>query len=372
MALKLFGDHPRSSMRTSYAVVVYLACLLAAATALLPLLEVDWWWVRIGDFPRLQLLIAYLVVMLLLLPLIRRPLGIVALVGMVFACGIQLVWIHSYLPIATKQVQDARRHDLNNRLRLMSTNVLQTNTRYQALLDSVAKHSPDVLVLCEVDQRWIEALKPLEQSFAFHLLQPQDNGYGIAFYSNLRVLSAEVRHFVKQDIPSIDARVQLPSGTEVRIFAVHPNPPRPGEDTTKRDAETVLVGREAKATDVPVIVMGDLNDVGWSSTTDLFQEVSGLLDPRVGRGFYSTFDADSWIWRYPLDYLFHSDEFRLVKLAVLEHVGSDHFPLLVELSYEPDAAAVQEGPDLDPGDQQDAQESVEAAKEIDPASPSPE
>lgn len=186
------------------------------------------------------------------------------------------------------------------------------------------------------------------------------------------MLSAEVRYFVKQDIPSIDARVQLRSGVEIRIFAVHPNPPRPGEDTTKRDGEMVLVGREAKQADTPVIVMGDLNDVGWSSTTNLFQEVSGLLDPRVGRGFYSTFDASSRIWRYPLDYLFHSSEFRLMKLAVLEHIGSDHFPLLVELSYEPDAANVQQGPSLDPGDQQDAKESVEAAREIDPGSPSPE
>ena len=50
------------------------------------------------------------------------------------------------------------------------------------------------------------------------------------------------------------------------------------------------------------------------------------------------------MFRFPLDHVFHSSHFKLVELRRLEHVGSDHFPVLVELSYEPEAQAEQSEP----------------------------
>jgi endonuclease/exonuclease/phosphatase (EEP) superfamily protein YafD len=71
----------------------------------------------------------------------------------------------------------------------------------------------------------------------------------------------------------------------------------------------------------------------------LFQKISGLLDPRIGRGFYNTFHALQPFLRFSLDHLFHSQEFRVRRLQVLPDIGSDHFPFFVSLSYEPDAMA---------------------------------
>jgi hypothetical protein len=42
------------------------------------------------------------------------------------------------------------------------------------------------------------------------------------------------------------------------------------------------------------------------------------------------------LFRYPLDHIFYSKEFGLITLQKLEHIGSDHFPLLIRLNYEPD------------------------------------
>ena len=343
-----------------------LACVILSITAFLPLLLVDWWWVRIGDFPRLQLLVAYIVVLLAIIPFRKRLTAKFAAVALCAGIGIQLFWIFPYLTIASNEVETAQSQDSEKRLRILTANVLQKNTNAAAVLELIDREQPDIVVLCEVNQRWISDLSPLERTYSYHLTHPLDNTYGIAFYSNLRVKSAEVRGLVKKEIPSIDATILLRSGKEVRLFAVHPNPPRPGEDTTKRDAELGRVGREVSK-NRSAIVLGDLNDVGWSRTTNLFQEVSGLLDPRKGRGLFATYDATSWIWRYPLDYLFVSDDFRLSEIRTLPYIGSDHFPLLVELSYEPEAEVTQEGPSLDAGDQEDAAEAVQSAREKHPS-----
>lgn len=88
-----------------------------------------------------------------------------------------------------------------------------------------------------------------------------------------------------------------------------------------------------------------------------------MLDPRKGRGLYPTFNAMSWIWRYSLDDLFHSDDFQVVLLRTLPPIGSDHLPLPVVLSYKPDAEATQTAPELDAGDRKDAEKAVEAFRE---------
>ncbi len=342
--------------------VLLLISTILIVTAFAPLLPVNWWWVRMGDFPRVQLLIAYLAWLVVLGFQYRQPYVKPAAILLVVGICIQLYWIFPYLPIAPHEVEGAKSQDPDVRIRILTANVLQDNEDASAVLRTIEEQSPDVVVLCEVNQRWIDDLAPLREQFEFHVEHPLENKYGLAMYSKLEIVSSEIRAMVKETIPSIDAMIQLRSGQPVRLFVIHPNPPRPGEDTTKRDAELVLVGREVRGSQ-SVVVLGDMNDVGWSRTTDLFQAVSGLLDPRKGRGLYPTYNAKSWIWRYPLDHMFHSDDFRVVSLQTLSSIGSDHLPLSVVLSYEPDAEPSQSAPDLDEGDREDAAEAVESLKQ---------
>lgn len=102
-----------------------------------------------------------------------------------------------------------------------------------------------------------------------------------------------------------------------------------------------FIKKEAKQEAGAVIVAGDFNDVAWSETTALFREVSGFLDPRRGMGFYNTFHAKIPIFRRPLDHILHSNHFKLSKIERVGKVNSDHFPMYVELSYEPDEKSEQ-------------------------------
>jgi endonuclease/exonuclease/phosphatase (EEP) superfamily protein YafD len=182
-------------------------------------------------------------------------------------------------------------------------------------------------------------------------------------YSRLPLAEKRIRFLLLDRVPSMTCRVHLPNGESFRFYGVHPLPPGVAVDSTQRDAELVLIGRAAREEGEPAIVAGDLNDVAWSYTTRLFQKVSGMLDPRVGRGLYSTFHAGWPFLRWPLDHLFHSPDFRFVALERLPAFGSDHFAILAELSYEPDRAGAQEPPRLEEEDREAVSEKIGEARD---------
>jgi endonuclease/exonuclease/phosphatase (EEP) superfamily protein YafD len=348
-------------MRMTAAVMLSTIALLPT---LLPLSSVDWWWVRIWDFPRLQLAILYLLGLGLLWMAADKSWRRIALAGaLALAFLYQLTWIVPYLPLAPVQTQAATGADAKASIRIFIANVLMTNRAVDRLRTLIEHADPDVLILTEPDAWWEEQLQGLAQSFLYRTSHPLDNTYGMILYSRLPLVQPGVRFLVEPDIPSIHTRLRLRSDALVELIAVHPRPPQPAVDTAERDAELVLVGRQAKASRAPTIVAGDLNDVGWSQTTQLFQQVSGLLDPRRGRGLYATYHADYPVLRYPLDHLFHSREFRLRRMAVLGHFGSDHFPLLVELSYEPEHQGEQELPRADGAERRQAEEKLDRVRE---------
>jgi endonuclease/exonuclease/phosphatase (EEP) superfamily protein YafD len=213
-------------------------------------------------------------------------------------------------------------------------NVYQDNRDVRSCIQAVETHDPDLVLLVEIDAWWKSELdKHLQGIYAYQVAKPLPNTYGIVLYSKFELIDAEIKFLVQPDVPSIHTKVKLPSGQIFKLYGLHPQPPVPTENprSTERDAEILMVAKEAKKLKVPVIVAGDMNDVAWSYTTELFLKVSKLLDPRRGRGFYNTFHARYWFLRWPLDHIFCSSHFQLAGLECLPSIGSDHFPIMIEL-----------------------------------------
>lgn len=343
---------------------MYSAFLIATVTllvpTLLPMLRHDAWWVRSFDFPRLQLCCLLLVLLLLeLLALdVREPVAIV-LPAVTFAClGYQAWWILPYTRLFPVEVKMTKNRNNRTRIRLITANVLASNRNAEKLLEIVHTFDPDILVTLESNMWWQERLDLLEEEYPFTIKCPSENLYGMHVYSRFVLQQRRTEYLVAPHIPSMHAMVVLPSGDEVRVHFIHPEPPSPQykKDSSERDAELVVVAKSVAKTDTPTIVTGDLNDVAWSRTTRLFRKISGLLDPRVGRGMFNTFHADHWFLRWPLDHLFHSNHFTLAEIHRLTGFGSDHFPLLAELVLETGVRDQQEGLTEDRQDSQLAEE----------------
>jgi endonuclease/exonuclease/phosphatase (EEP) superfamily protein YafD len=231
---------------------------------------------------------------------------------------------------------------------LLVSNVLMSNRHVERFIALVQAADPDIILVLEPDPWWEEQLRVLEQVYMHTVKKPLTNRYGMLLYSKLRLLNPEIKFLIKKELPSIHTEVQLPSGQQIWLHCLHPEPPSPTEaaTATKRDAELLIVGTEVQNHTQPVIVAGDLNDVAWSYTTTLFQKASGLLDPRIGRGMFNTFHANIPLMRWPLDHIFHSDHFLLVSIKRLPAFGSDHFPVYIQLSQEARAPRLQETPEV--------------------------
>lgn len=305
------------------------------------------WWVRSWDFPRLQLGLLTLLLLFVetaLLDFSQTGSWILAAVGLI-CVGYQTWWIIPYTRVFPCEVKSATQNAGNNSIAILASNVLTPNKNSAALLKLVRDYEPDILVTLETDAWWQSQLDQLREEYPYTIQCPLDNLYGIHVYSRLLLEDPQIQFLIEDDVPSMHALVHLRSGKKVQVHFLHPAPPSPTEndESTERDAELLLVAKSVANLRVPVIVAGDLNDVAWSATTRLFRKVSGLLDPRVGRGMFNSFHAKYPFIRWPLDHLFHSRHFILADIKRLPSMGSDHFPMFIKLVYVPEEGKEQEG-----------------------------
>lgn len=324
-----------------------ISTLLIGLVTLLPLSRQPHWLVRVMDFPRLQIAIlaAVLLVAQLLLLNLETRFGWV-LISITTLCLMrQLWWILPYTLLWPKEVKTCEANDPGRQISIITANVLQANRNSDALIQLVAKYRPDILVTQESDQWWEDKLKALEADMPYSIKCPLDNFYGMHVFSSLPIDNKEICYLVENDVPSIHLTATLRSGDKVRMHFLHPAPPSPTEnqESAERDAELIVVAKSIAKTAQPEIVAGDLNDVAWSTTLHLFRKISGLLDPRVGRGMFNTFHANYPWLRWPLDHLLHSRHFTLQDIRRLPAIGSDHFALFISLVFNPVRGSEQQG-----------------------------
>lgn len=364
--------HSSSKWRRAAAgVAAALLCGLAMAS-LLTLAETDTWWVRWFDFPRLQFAIGLLILLPVFLAL--RPGRSAALVlgaAALAALGYNAYKLHPYFD-ATAEPMAAAVADCegNVRLRVMVANVQERNEQAEMFRDLVGETAPDVLLVLETDAWWDKQLEPLRSRFVHEVEDvPAESGaFGMHLFSRLPLLDPEVRFLFGGFTPSIFTGIALPNGAEVRFLGLHPRPPHWSQPSTMRDAHLLAAALEARETEAPAILAGDFNAVPWERVSRRAMRIANLLDPRVGRGLYPTFSANSTLMSWPLDQVLYQDRLVLLSFEVLPAIGSDHYPVLATLCHRPGARDIQSAPDATGHELEEAAATIKEAKEMATAS----
>lgn len=216
-------------------------------------------------------------------------------------------------------------------LRLLLANVETANTDHQRIVNFIRSARPDVVVLEEVDDAWLAALQVVKKDFPFTVEEPRDDNFGIVVLSRHPMERGVVVVFPNSSIPSIEVQLRL-AGSRVTLFATHPLPPGGAYNSGSRNAQLAGIAARLAKQDSPAIVIGDLNTTPWNHFFRRLLRDAGLRDSSRGWGLQASWPTSPFYFRIPLDHCLVSPSIAVLHRELGPDIGSDHFPLLVDVA----------------------------------------
>ncbi|KKL91133.1 hypothetical protein LCGC14_1897760, partial [marine sediment metagenome] len=288
-------------MRKWISRLVALLLLIMVAATVIPMVRADLWWVRMFDFPRMQIAAA-LAVLIVLYAVLAGWRGIVVTLLSLAALGVQLLALWPYQPFAGKMVESAAQCAKEDRLRVLMVNVQRSNEDAQQVMELARDKQPDIFLVLETNERWDRDLAPLGDLFP-HKMQAIPKSatyYGMHVYATHPIEDGEFLYPFGVQTPLFVGNIAHPART-VEFLGIHPRPPQRGQPSTMRDAAVLTAARIARESGRVSIAAGDYNATPWEDTTRRALRIGGFLDPRQGRGPLVSFDAKSAWMKWPLD-----------------------------------------------------------------------
>lgn len=245
--------------------------------------------------------------------------------------------LNSILVLAVLLPAEKTAEAAGSNFRLASINVYTANLQTDLVLEFLRKADADVILLTEVNHRWITAMEPLRKEYPNLIAEPRDDNFGIALYSRHDFVSGEVISLIPGSVPSIAVTLEI-KGQQIFILGTHPLPPGSADYARRRNRQLKEISVTVRKRAEPAIVIGDLNITPWSPYfSELLQE-SGLRNSCRSKSLNGSWPAWMPFGRIPLDHCLVSSNFAVLGQTLGPDVGSDHLPLVVDLQI-PDARA---------------------------------
>lgn len=227
--------------------------------------------------------------------------------------------------LAPSLIGHARAESTPHDLRLLVSNVLTSNTEHAKLIALVHEIEPDVMILVEVSEAWVDGIQELKSVFPYRITHPRSDNFGLVMWSRFP-LDGSVE-FLDSHLPSIVATVH--AAEPFLLIATHPIPPISRHATENRDLQLHAIARLAAASKLPVVVAGDFNSAGWSPSLLKIQAAGGLRN--ASRGWVPTWPVYLFPLWVPLDHVLYSDGIGITDFHRAPSIGSDHYPIYADL-----------------------------------------
>lgn len=302
-----------------------LFCLISAASVFG---RTVWIFELLTHF-RLQYVIAG-ALLAVTLALYRRWIGAVVAVGLAAANAVPVLPYIDAPPRAASHRPDAA-------VRVMLVNLRHRFGDMDVTARLIRAEQPDIVLLTELLPAHLPALRALGDILPHRVGTPPRSIFDVVLMSRMAIASSRIRFPASRMFPVIEARLcREPGGAATCLTVIAMHAPRPefrsGEDQIK--TFTLVAERAAAVRDRRVVVMGDLNTTPYSPRFRDLARRGGLTDAAIGAPWRTT-----WISRFPpfgltLDHVLLGAALRPLGRRVADGIGSDHFPVIVDLALE--------------------------------------
>jgi endonuclease/exonuclease/phosphatase (EEP) superfamily protein YafD len=211
-------------------------------------------------------------------------------------------------------------------LTILTFNLQASNERFGDVVSYVRAVDADVVFLHEVSRPWEVAIEgaglgyELTQSRSAELIfgtlvltRPGDTVTSFGFTTG-GARAVEVHH------------------ENVAILGIHPLAPTTEERSALRNAQLGFAQEWSAEQEGPHVVVGDFNSTPWSFAFRPLQANNVRRHSQKGFGLDASFPTMSFFaFRVPIDHLLHSEELVVADRRLGPALGSDHFPLVVDL-----------------------------------------
>jgi len=219
-------------------------------------------------------------------------------------------------------------------LRVMSFNLLSNNESYNEVIEYIESVEPDLVFLHEASRPWEVAMESAD--FDYQMIRGRSDNLIFGTLVLVREDVDAVSFGFAEGQPRAISLAYQPENwpVPVKVLSSHPLAPTTAQRAALRDAQLAFAAEWASEQQGAFFVVGDLNASPWSWPFRRLVSDGDLRNSQIGFGLQPSFPATSNVLlRVPIDHLLHSDMLVVQDRRLGASLGSDHFPLIVDLVF---------------------------------------
>lgn len=236
-------------------------------------------------------------------------------------------------------------------VRILWSNLRNWSTSSEALDAVLEDAQADIVMLTELSARHARAVERARARWPHQTRFPGGSAFDLLLLSRWEPRDLRIHEPFGDQLPIFDTLIcpgaDLKGWTEacVAVIALHAvRPALPGgfigAPPTRRDAMLAVASAAARrrtAESHRVVLMGDFNTTPWSASFRRVLDDSGLLDSATQPAERPRWPRPTWFSRWPglglpIDHMLLSPSWRIQERRLGPFFGSDHRPLVIELS----------------------------------------